>query len=130
VRLGLLTILVVALAACGSPEPDRDPGPETLEGAAPDLLDPVEVDADGFRPAELELDTDQGFELVNVGSDPLRVVGELDGEQEYDTGLLAPDESTVVAFTTEGSYEFSVPGAPDADVLAVRVVLSAADAEA
>lgn len=122
-RLGLLSLVVVALVACGSPEPDRVPGPETLEGQAPTLVDPVEVTIEGFDPAELSVDTNQAFELTNSGGEPLRVVGRLEGEQRYDTGEMAPDETTVIAFSEEGRYRFSVEGEPDAGTLAVAVEL-------
>jgi predicted nucleic acid-binding Zn-ribbon protein len=129
VRHGLLCLLVVALGACGSPEPDRVPGPETLEDEAPALVDPVSVDADGFDPAEVDLDTSEAFELTNTGDEPVRVVGLLDDDQRYDTGSLLPDESVVIAFREEGEYVFSVDSAPDADTLVVRAVLDPAAAQ-
>jgi hypothetical protein len=128
VRSGLLCLLVVALAACGSPEPDRVPGPETLEDAAPALVDPVSVDDRGFDPAEVELDTSQAFELTNTGATPVRVIGLLDDDQRYDTGDLLPDETAVIAFREEGRYVFSLDGEPDAATLTVRAVLSEDDA--
>jgi hypothetical protein len=123
VRLGLLSLVVVALAACGSPDPDRVPGPETLEGQAPTLVDPVEVTIDGFEPAELSVDTNQAFELTNGGDEPVRVIGRLEGDQRYDTGSMAPGETTVIAFSEEGRFRFSVQGEPDAGTLAVGVEL-------
>lgn len=99
------------------------PGPETLDGQAPALVEPIEVTLDGFDPAELSIDTNEAFELTNGGSDPVRVIGILEADQRYDTGEMAPGETTVIAFSEEGRYRFSVDDEPDAGTLEVRVEL-------
>lgn len=121
-------VFLLVVTACGSPDPARVPGPELLDGRAPEITAEVSVTPAGFDPTELALDASQAFELTNDADDELRVVGDLGTEPTFDTGTMRPGETTVIAFDGPGRYSFTIRDveAPPLEVT-VSLVPPAAD---
>lgn len=115
--VGLPAILVLGAVlltpACGSPDPDRLPGPRLVEEVETEVVALVGIDRTGFDPAEVTLEVGQALELVNDEEDALRVRGRSDDEPQFDTGRMRPGESTIIAFRETGEVTFTVSDAAD-----------------
>jgi hypothetical protein len=118
----LLLSCGVALGACGDADADREPGPRTLDDHLPEIVGDITVDEGAFDPDELSLDAGQGIELTNTGDDPIRVVGTMDTDVAYDTGLMHPDEATILVFDEPGTVELAVDGEDPGLVVTARPI--------
>jgi hypothetical protein len=99
--------LLALLTACGSPDPDREPGPNDLEGFEFDPIATIEVSDDGIEPGELEAKLGDVVLVENVGDRPVQVRGD-DG---VDTGEMQPGDGPVtVVLSEDGESVWQVVG--------------------
>jgi plastocyanin len=93
VMLAVVTLLVLAGAACGSDPADRKPGPQ--DGSALDFTSKATIvlTEQGFEPSTLTVKVGDTITVENRGSRP-------DGLSSgtVDSGVLQPGESTTLFF--------------------------------
>lgn len=92
----------MSLLTAGCDSSRRSPGPELLDEVDLDPVATVEVDADGFEPSEISVESGDAFVIVNTGDEPHSMRIE---DPFVDTGELFPGEETTIVLTTEGTAE-------------------------
>jgi plastocyanin len=102
-RLRTLVLLVAVVAtstACS--EDRRSPTSADLDGATfvPDQV--IQVDADGFDPAEVTVAPGDVLLLVNAGDEP----HSFSADERFDTGEMAPGDETTVVFEAPGAIPY------------------------
>ena len=101
-RAALAALAVLALAACGDPDPSP-PTPRDLADldVSPDHT--ITVDEDGYEPSSLEVEAGEVILLVNEGEGDHTFTAD---DQEFDTGRLRPCEETTVVLTEPDEITF------------------------
>jgi plastocyanin len=94
---------VLLLAACGDPDPDREPGPRTLERVDVEVDETITVDESGFDPTTLTVAQGDVIELRNDGDEPHTFTA--DGGR-FETGTLEPGESTTLVLDEPGRVAY------------------------
>lgn len=104
----LVGALVVAVAGCVDPEPSS-PTPEDIAAidVSPDHT--ITVDADGFEPAELEIEAGEVVLLVNEGQEQHSFTA----EERFDTGRMEPGDETTLVLTEPGEVPYRDLEVPD-----------------
>jgi plastocyanin len=117
--LWLLAVVVAVCAACS--EDRRSPTSADLDGATfvPDQV--IEVDADGFDPAEVTVAPGDVLLLVNAGDQP----HSFSADDRLDTGEMAPGDQTTVVFEAPGEIPYTDRVGDTGHV--GRIVVSGAD---
>lgn len=121
----MVAMVAVLASACGDPDPDRVPGPNLLEDAAPETVAEIDVSSAGFDPDEVTVDAGQAIELTNTGDEDVRAVGRLGSERRFDTGTLRSDDTTTIAFEQAGDYRFTLDVAGETTDATLDVTVTA-----
>jgi plastocyanin len=109
-RYVLVAALVLVIAGCGEPDPDREPGPKTLEGFDFEVDDTVVVDGSGFDPTTLTVSAGDVIELRNEGDEGHTFTAD---EGRFETGTLEPGEATTIVLDEPGRVTYHDALAPE-----------------
>ena len=100
--LTTIALGVLAVAGCGDEDPNRTPGPADIAGVdlTPDAE--VEVDEDGFRPAEVTIEQHGVLVVRNTGDQP-HEIADLD---DIDSGRLQPGDEITIVLDDPGTFTY------------------------
>jgi plastocyanin len=108
--LSLVVLPTLVMTACGEPNPDREPGPKTLEGFDFEADQTIAVDENGFSPAEVTVRSGEVIEVRNEGDEPHTFTA--DGGR-FETGSVEPGEVVTVVLDEPGRITYHDALEPD-----------------
>jgi plastocyanin len=109
-RRYVMAAALLVIAGCGEPDPDREPGPRTLEGFDFEVDDTVVVDESGFDPTTVTVSAGDVIELRNDGDERHTFTAD---EGRFETGTLEPGEATTVVLDDPGRVTYHDALAPE-----------------
>ncbi len=100
--LAVAALALAGLAACGD---DADiPDNSDIDASVPVSAATVRITGDGFAPDTVSVTAGDAVAFTNDDDQDHRVVAK---DASFDTGVLHPGESTIVAFGSPARVEFS-----------------------